>query len=271
MKRGDSVPTARGTDGTLPIVELKGVEFHAITEEQCVHFIHNELEAGRGGWVVTPNLDILRLCNRPGPARELVAKAEIVVADGMPLIWASRLQGTPLPERVSGSNLISSISKEAAHRGHSIFLLGGMPGTAEAAADVLIRRDPDLRIVGSYCPEFGFEKDETAIEDIGAALRAAEPDLVFVALSFPKGEFLTERLRADFPRLWWVGVGISFSFLAGDVKRAPAWMQRIGVEWIHRLSQEPRRLAGRYLTKGLPFAVSLLAGSALRRLGRRSV
>lgn len=246
----------------LPVVEVKGVPVHALTERQTVDFIMEELGAGRGGWVVTHNLDHLR--RRVGDAEfsRLCASADLVVADGMPLVWASRLRRRPLPERVAGSNLVSSLAAAAASAGRSLYLLGGAPGTALAAASVLAERHPGLRLAGTCCPEPGFEQDAGRLEEIGNELAMAEPDLVLVALGSPKQERLIERLRRRLPRAWWLGVGISFSFLSGDVIRAPAWMQRAGFEWFHRLLQEPRRLGRRYLVQGVPFALRLLASSA---------
>src|SRR5204863_7316900 len=130
----------------LPSIRLHGVELHAITERHCIEHILDELDAGHGGVVVTPNLDHLRRCTKDMSFGALVAEADLVVADGMPLIWASRLQRTPLPQRVAGSDLISTLSAAAAGRGRSIFLLGGMPGTADAAADVLRRSSPNLNV-----------------------------------------------------------------------------------------------------------------------------
>ena len=184
----------------------------------------------------------------------------------MPLIWASRLQGTPLPERVAGSDLVPGLSAAAAERGRCVYLLGGSPGTAEAAAAVLLRRTPDLRIAGSACPPMGFEHDERALGEVIENLVSARPDIVYVALGSPKQELLIDRARSLLPATWWMGVGISFSYLCGHVHRAPRWMQAIGLEWLHRLTQEPGRLAKRYLLQGIPFAVALLGEAMTHRV-----
>lgn len=249
-------------------VALRGFTFLHITEQQLVA----EVMAGRGRWIITPNLDILRQgCQKPEVAA-LLRRADILVADGMPLIWASRLQRTPLPERVSGSHIIWSIPDAAARHGKSIFLLGGAPGAADACSKVLRERFPSLNITGTHCPPFGFEKSETEIAAARNAVAAHPADIIFVALSFPKGENLIEKIRDVLPAAWWIGVGISFSFVAGEVKKAPRWMQRSGLEWVHRLAQEPRRLARRYLIDGLPFAARLLVGSTWRGVfGARKV
>jgi N-acetylglucosaminyldiphosphoundecaprenol N-acetyl-beta-D-mannosaminyltransferase len=245
-----------------PSIELCGVNVHAVTEARCVELVMSALDAGRGGWVVTPNLDHLRRLVREKAFFELCARADLRVADGMPLLWASKLQRTPLPERVAGSNLIWSVSRAAAERGKSLYLLGGDEGAAEKAAQVLIERFPKLRIAGMHRPPFGFERDAAQMQSIVDELERAQPDLVLVALGSPKQERLIDELRVKFPRIWWLGIGISFSFVAGMVKRAPVWVQRLGLEWLHRLAQEPRRLFRRYLIDGLPFAARLLLSSA---------
>lgn len=261
----DSFPST----GQPSVVELCGVNIHAITENQCISHIIRQSNQGKGGVVITPNLDHLRRCVKDAEYAQLVADADLVVADGMPLVWASRLQGTPLPSRVAGSDLISSLSAATAKAGKSLFLLGGDPGTAESAATVLRERHADIKIAGTYCPKVGFEKDADKMRELTQKVLDAKPDVVFVALGSPKQERLIERLRDRLPQAWWLGVGISFSFLSGDVKRAPRWMRKVGMEWIHRMLQEPGRLMKRYLVQGVPFAVRLLSSSICRGIGRK--
>jgi len=255
---------------SLRQVRLHGLSFHAISEARCVEHILRNLDAGRGGWVITANLDHHRRALRDQSYSLLCQKASLLVADGMLTVFASRLQGTPLPERVAGSDLISSLSAGAAGHGRSIYLLGGWPGSAEGARCVLERRHPDLRIAGTDCPPMGFEDDAAEFERVASAVVEAAPDIVLVALGSPKQELLIARLRGRLPRTWWLGVGIGFSFLSGHVRRAPRWMQRVGLEWLHRLAQEPRRLARRYLIEGMPFALGLLLCASRQRLLPRS-
>ena len=257
------------SDVRLPAVDIHGVRLHAVREAECVGHILDELSAGRGGVVVTPNLDHLRRCVRDLHFGALVAEADLVVPDGMPLVWASKLQGTPLPERVAGSNLISSLTAAAATAGRSVFLLGGAEGTAQKAADVLLAQNPTLKLVGHLCPRLGFEKHPRQMAEIAQVLAAANPDIVFVALGSPKQEHLIAKLRPSLPGAWWLGVGVSFSFLTGHVRRAPMWMQKSGIEWVHRLGQEPRRMFKRYVVHGLPFGVRLLGRAAYRGASRR--
>jgi len=250
----------------LPTVELLGVKLHAITQAQCVSTIIEELKARRGGCVITPNLDHLRRCRHDPRYARTVQEADLRVADGMPLVWASRLKGTPLPERVAGADLIFSLSSALARHGLSAYLLGGAPQTAEKAAARLSELYPGLPIAGTRCPPMGFEHDADEMCKITQALLAARPTVVFVALGSPKQENLIQRLRSGLPQTWWIGVGVSFSFVCGEVHRAPRWLQRCGFEWVHRLLQEPGRLWKRYLIEDLPFAATLLFGSLRDRI-----
>jgi len=259
------------TPSAPPAVELEGVRLHALDEQQCVALVLEASSAGCGGWIVTPNLDHLRRLRSDESLRACYARADLAVADGMPLVWACRLQNTPLPGRVAGSDLIWSLSRAAAEKGLSVFFLGGDPGTAEEAARGLCARFENLRVAGVACPAPGFESRPGEIEQLAAHLAEVRPDVIFVALGSPKQEALIERLRPGLPSAWWMGVGISFSFVAGRVNRAPMWLRSIGCEWLHRMAQEPRRLARRYLLDGIPFGAGLIARSAVRGLRSRAM
>jgi N-acetylglucosaminyldiphosphoundecaprenol N-acetyl-beta-D-mannosaminyltransferase len=244
-------------------IEIMGMEVDCLSEDGVVDRVHVALDRGCGGWVITPNLDHLHTFRGDAAVRRMFARADIVVADGMPLVWASRLLGAPLPERVAGSDLIWSLTEQAAVRGRSIFLLGGAPGACDEAALRLRDAFPELRVAGTLCPPHGFERERGWHSRIVAELERTQPDIVYVGLGFPKQERLIGELRSQFPRTWFLGIGISISFVAGEVSRAPRWMQRSGLEWLHRLAQEPRRLVRRYLLIGIPFAARLLLWSAL--------
>lgn len=248
------------------MISVHGLSCANVTEHELVNHIIECCSSGQGGWVVTANVDILRQYARDPNARQLVDGADIVVADGMPLIWASRLRGTPLKERVCGSNLITSLPAAAAEHSLSVFLLGGAADSAARAADILSHRHPQLRIAGTVSPPVGFEHEPQDLERLKQSIVAGQPDIVFVALGFPKQERLIRELRNLQPNAWWLGVGISFSFLCGDVSRAPKWMQRSGLEWVHRLVMEPRRLIKRYLVHDVPFAVSMYVRAFVDRI-----
>jgi N-acetylglucosaminyldiphosphoundecaprenol N-acetyl-beta-D-mannosaminyltransferase len=276
--RGDRRTIPRGSDRRRrprTRVDLMGLPVDQLTESATIDTVLGAVRAGRGGCLFTPNLQHMQAFTSGADASvyddaRRVPGARLVVADGMPLIWASRLRGTPLPERVAGSNLIWTLTAAAARKGAAIFLLGGNPGAAEACAERMHVEYPNVQIAGLMAPPRGFENDEHAIEEILATLRAAAPDIVYVALGFPKQEQLALRLAPHLPATWFVGVGISFSFVAGEVQRAPRWMQTIGLEWLHRLVQEPRRLVRRYLVEGIPFAARMFAHALRSRAGRRS-
>ncbi len=420
-------------------VHLDGTGIDRITEDEVVAVVRESLARGRGGRIITPNVDILRRAAADPGVRRHLDDADLIVADGMPLVWASRLGGVPLPERVAGSSLIWSLSEGLGRDARSVFVIGGTPaapaagpargpatratlrspehgaagtppepagssksgrsaavggssesgmlaavgglagiggssesggslgiggpvgtggpaksggsagtgrsaavggpvgiggssesgGLAEAgrsagtgrsaergrpaetgsmrraklggrrsdkpgvtsaavkaalgaaaavkaarhagkdgaarAAARLAQACPGLRIAGTLSPDYGFEEDEATYADFCAAVVAAEPDLVFVGLGFPKQELVIERLRPELPKAWFVGCGAAVNFVAGDVERAPRWMQRTGLEWAHRLGVEPRRLAGRYLRHDAPYTLRLLARAPRRR------
>ncbi|PRY28114.1 WecB/TagA/CpsF family glycosyltransferase [Pseudosporangium ferrugineum] len=251
-------------------VRLDGTGFDPVTEGEVVALVREAISAGRGGRILTPNIDILRQSREDAEVRTYLDDADLVVADGMPLVWASRLSGTPLPERVAGSSLIWSLSRGLGHDNRSVFVVGGTPAAdgvkdgATRAADRLAAACAGLRIAGTLCPDYGFERDVQAYADFCAKVAGAEPDLVFVGLGFPKQEAVITRLRAAMPRAWFVGCGAAVNFVAGDIERAPRWMQRTGLEWAHRLGTEPRRLAGRYLKHDAPYALRLLAQARRR-------
>ena len=247
-------------------MRLMGAPMDVVTEAHAVHRIIAAAEEGRGHWTITANLDHLRRYHNHSAEKALIDEADLIVADGMPLIWASRIAGEPLPERVSGSSMVWSICEIAATRRRSIFLLGGDPGIAERAAGILCLRYPGLRIVGTACPSVGFDQDELELGRLERQLIQAAPQIVFVALGFPKQDILIRRLRTSLPRTSFLGVGISLSYVTGDVSRAPGWLCGLGLEWAYRLAHEPtRRLVRRYIVDGLPFGVRLMISAARHR------
>lgn len=250
-------------------VEVGGVKLDRSTEAEIVQHIITRSQAGEGGWVVTPNVDICRQIGRDEQLRALVERATLVVADGMPLVWASKLSGQPLPERVAGSTLILSLSAAAATSGRSIYLIGGAPGAPEAAADRLSTMYPGLKVAGTDSPPFGFERSAAEVTVIRDRVCQAAPDIVYVGLGFPKQEKLIAALAPALPTAWFIGCGSAIGFAGGELRRAPVWMRRTGLEWIHRLLNEPRRLFRRYLIHDPPYAARLLAAACVTRVIRK--
>ncbi|TDB89600.1 glycosyltransferase [Actinomadura sp. KC216] len=250
-------------------IVLRGVPFDALTEEQVVERVAAGVAGGAGGHLVTPNIDIVRQARRDAEARSLVTGADLVVADGTPILWGARLARRPLPARVTGASLIWTLSEAMARDGRSIYLLGGgAPGVPERAGEVLAERYPGLRVAGASAPPMGFDRDADQVAAVAADLAAAKPDLVFVGLGFPRQDRLITVLRPALPGAWFVGCGAAIPFAAGEIERAPEWMQRSGLEWLHRLASEPRRLFSRYILHDLPFAARFLTGCARDRFRR---
>jgi N-acetylglucosaminyldiphosphoundecaprenol N-acetyl-beta-D-mannosaminyltransferase len=243
---------------------LDGVTFDACSEGEVVDAAVRAATEGRGGWIVTVNVDILRSLHHEAALRSLIAPATFVVADGTPLLWLARLVGTPLPERVTGASLIWSLSKAAAGK-LSVYVLGGPPGVAASAADSLQREFPFLRIAGADSPPMGFDRNDDEFAATVAAVVDAAPDIVYCGFGFPKQEHLIAHLRSELPQTWFLGCGAAVSFAAGTIPRAPSWMQRAGLEWLYRLKVEPGRLFRRYIVNDLPFLCLLF----LRALGSR--
>ncbi|GAA3458418.1 WecB/TagA/CpsF family glycosyltransferase [Saccharothrix longispora] len=250
-------------------VRVGAVDVWAVSESGLADHVVEAWRRSAGGAIVTANVDIVRAATRRPELAALIAESEVVVADGMPVVWAGRLAGVPVPERVTGSSLVFTLAAAAAREGRSVYLLGGNPGVPEKAADVLTARHPGLRVAGTGSPPFGFERDDALTAETVAGVVEATPDLVMVGLGFPKQENLIRLLRAELPDAWFLGCGAGIPMAAGEFTRAPGVVQKVGAEWLHRLALEPRRLAKRYLRDDLPFAFRLLGG-ALRTRFRRT-
>jgi N-acetylglucosaminyldiphosphoundecaprenol N-acetyl-beta-D-mannosaminyltransferase len=243
-----------------------GVELDNVTEDEVLEHVFSSLPAGRGGWAASLNVDILRQTVADPTLRRLMAGADLVLADGMPMLWAGRLQGTPVQARVPTSEAIYSLSARAARQGVGVFFLGGNPGTAEATAAVMAARYPGLATAHA-CPPPGFEKAPAAMDDLTATLEKSKSGVVFCAFGCPKQERLMDALRDRFPHKWFFAAGGTFSMIAGEAPKAPEWMRKLGLEWVHRLRLEPRRLFVRYIVHDVPFCLRLMAASARARRG----
>lgn len=252
----------------VPTVSLLGLRLARVEWQWLVRHVFASLREGRGGWLVTANLDFLRRYVREPAARALYDAAEIRVADGMPLVWACRIQGDGIPERIPGSSFVWSLVEGAAQEGRSLYLLGGAPGACGRAGKVMLARYPSLKLCGCSSPMIDSPPTPSQVESIVAELSKIRPDILMVGMGSPKQEQLIRILRDHLPSTWMIGVGISFSFMAGDLKRAPEWMSDLGLEWVHRLFQDPRRLAKRYLVDDIPFAMHLFPHALRVRVSR---
>jgi N-acetylglucosaminyldiphosphoundecaprenol N-acetyl-beta-D-mannosaminyltransferase len=218
---------------------------------------------GRGGTVFTPNVDHIVQAEHDLAFRQAYERTDLSLVDGTPVLWAARLLGTPLPEKLSGSDLFDPLIERAAADGLRVALLGGAPGIGELAARNLRERLPTLQIVDTLAPRIGLTATDEE-RDCVARLARAKADLIFVCLGAPKQELFSDRNREALSPAVLVGFGAAVDFAAGTMPRAPAWMSRMGLEWAFRLAREPRRLATRYLLRDPEF-VKIVAMQAFSR------
>jgi len=240
-----------------PRVDLGGVLVDQIDLRGAVEQVRQFVQSGRPHQIVTINLDFLNIAQRNDDFCRTLNEADLAVADGMPLVWLSRVKGMPLAQRVAGVDLFHECCALAAEEGRSVFLLGAGPGVADIAAQRLVERYPGLTVVGTYAPPNGpasIEEDELMVEMI----RAAAPDFLFVALGAPRQDLWIRDHLHDLHVRVAMGVGCVFDLVAGTAIRAPSWMQRSGLEWAFRLGREPGRLWRRYLLNDLPLLGFLL-------------
>jgi N-acetylglucosaminyldiphosphoundecaprenol N-acetyl-beta-D-mannosaminyltransferase len=248
--------------GLVPLpapVWVWGLPLAPVTLANAIEAIGALIAAGRPSYLVTANLNYAMLTDRRPELDALNRGAALVLADGMPLVWAARWQQTPLPERVAGSDLIFALSGLAARRGYRVFLLGGAPGVADQAARNLCERYPGLQIVGTVSPPY---RDLDAAEHAALleTIRAARPNLLIGAFGQPRGELWMAENHRSLGVPVCVQMGAAIDFAAGRVRRAPRWVQRTGLEWAFRFALEPRRLGGRYLRNGLFLGKMLVRG-----------
>jgi N-acetylglucosaminyldiphosphoundecaprenol N-acetyl-beta-D-mannosaminyltransferase len=230
-----------------PPVDVWGLPLAPLTLPQTLDLIDAWIAERTPRYVITANVHYAMLAANDARLQPVTVGASLILADGMPLVWAARGR---LPERVAGSDLVPALCERAARSGHRIFLLGAAPGVAEQAAINLQTRFPGIIVAGNLAPPF---RDLTPAEhaDLIAAVRSAQPDFLFVAFGQPKGELWVAEHYRELGVPVTMQVGATIDFLAGRVPRAPRWIQRIGLEWAYRMLKEPRRLVGRYLHNGL--------------------
>lgn len=212
-------------------------------------------------YIVTPNLDHAVMLAEPGPLRDAYANAALVLADGMPLVWASKVFRRPLPERVAGSDLGPAVLT-AAPAGTKVYFLGASEDSSRRAVARVRDEFSQVEVVGRMSPPFGFEHDESWSERICSDIRASEATLVIVGLGAPKQELWVHRHAERLPGTAILCLGATIDFLSGAVRRAPTWARRWGVEWVHRLLSDPKRLTKRYAKDAL-FLPGLILRDAL--------
>jgi N-acetylglucosaminyldiphosphoundecaprenol N-acetyl-beta-D-mannosaminyltransferase len=230
-------------------ITLFGVPIDNLTLEETLQRIEQLIRAGPTHQHVAVNVDKIVKLQRDPQLRQAVLGCDLITADGQPLVWASRLLGRPLKERVTGIDLFEKLLARCAQRRYRVFLLGARPQVVEKLVALLRERYPQLPLAGWRDGYWSQPQERDVVEQI----RRARPDVLFVAISSPKKELFLSRCKAELQVPFVMGVGGSFDVMAGLVRRAPRWMQRCGLEWLYRLLQEPARLWRRYLVEDVAF------------------
>ena len=217
-----------------------------VTMSETVEAIEQMIAADKKSYVVAINVDVVMKIEADPYLKKIVDDADMVLVDGKPLVWISKLHGRPLKEKVSGSDLVPLLCEVAAKNGYKVFIIGGKEGSAERAKQRLEEKLPDIKIVGTYAPPFGFEKDDAELERINRMISQAHPDLLITCFGCPKQEkWIYENIEKYDAKVS-ICAGATVDFLAGNVTRAPRWMSEHGLEWFYRFLQEPRRMFKRY-------------------------
>ena len=265
--------TVRGqTPQSTQRARVGNLHVDGLTLSQVMDRLEGFVASRRPHHVVTANMQFVTTARRLPDFASIVNSADLTVADGRPVMWLARLAGMPIPERVTGNDLLHGVAGLAARRGYSIFLLGGGDGIADAAAKKLAALYPGVRVVGTHhgykIDAAGCHASAAECEDVARRIRNASPDFLFVGLGCPKQEFWTRRHINELGVPVSIGVGGAFDLLTGRLNRAPVWMQRAGLEWSYRLKQEPGRLWKRYILMDLPTAARLTISTITLRARR---
>jgi N-acetylglucosaminyldiphosphoundecaprenol N-acetyl-beta-D-mannosaminyltransferase len=239
---------------------MMGCQVDNLSMAETLAKVEQFIRSGQPHQHVVINVDKLVKASRDPELRRIINECALVNVDGMPVVWASRLLGKPLKERVAGVDLFEALMRRAAERGWRVFLLGAREEVVQAVRATYQRKYPQLPLAGCRNGYWN-EQEEAAVAE---QIRASRADLLFVAISSPKKEQFLGRWQAAMKVPFAMGVGGTFDVVIGRVKRAPLWMQKAGLEWFYRFLQEPRRMARRYFYEDLAF-IWLLIKEAARR------
>ena len=242
-------------------ITLMGCQIDNLSMEDTLVKVEGFIQTGRPHQHVVVNVDKLVKASRDESLRRVINDCALVNADGMPVVWASRLLGKPLKERVAGIDLFEALMRRAAEKGWRVFLLGAREDVVLAVRDAYQDKYPQMLFAGWRNGYWNGEQEEAEVVE---QIRASRADLLFVAISSPKKEIFLGRHQAAMKIPFAMGVGGTFDVAIGRIRRAPRWMQRWGLEWLFRFMQEPRRLFRRYFIDDMAF-IWLLIKEAARR------
>jgi N-acetylglucosaminyldiphosphoundecaprenol N-acetyl-beta-D-mannosaminyltransferase len=241
------------------------VPIDVVTFREALERIDALVEKKSGGYVVTPNVDHVVIAEDNARFLRAYEQASLSLVDGFPLLVTAKWMKSPLPEKISGSDLTLPLMEIAAKRGRSVYLFGAGPGVAEKAAKKLVETFPALKIAGCDSPKIDINAPlENARAPIDK-LKSAKPDLVLMALGAPKQEILMNMIREEVSPAVMLGIGATLDFIAGSMKRAPKWMSRVGLEWSYRFVQEPKRMFERYVLRDSRYPGIVLRHYMMRR------
>ena len=232
-------------------MKFMNTEIDNLTMAETLDAIDTLIKQDKSAYVVTPNVDHIVQLEAGGELREVYKNADLILTDGKPLLWIARWYGTPIKEKISGSDLFPLLCQMAAKKGYTMFFLGAAEGVAARAAENLMKRFPGLNVVGTYTPPYGFEEDKGEKQKITAMIREKQPHILIVGLGCPKQEKFILHNKEALGVPISLGLGASLDFDAGNIKRCPRWMAEHGLEWLFRITQDPQRLAKRYLVDDL--------------------
>lgn len=228
-------------------MKFMNTEIDNLTMTEALEEIDRLIQKNCNAYVVTPNIDHIVQLETNKELQDVYDNANLILTDGKPLLWIAKLYKTPIKEKISGSDLFPLLCKMAATKGYRMFFLGAEDGIAAKAAEELTNRYSGLQVVGIYSPPFGFEKDGKEMERIENMIKQAKPHILIVGLGCPKQEKFIYHNRERLGVPISLGLGASFDFEAGNIKRAPKWMADHGLEWLFRITQDPKRMFKRYI------------------------
>lgn len=242
-------------------IKFMNTEIDNLTMDETLNEIDKLIRLDESSYVVTPNVDHIVQLERDEELKRVYENASLILTDGKPLIWISNWYKTPIKEKISGSDLFPRVCDLAAKKGYTMYLLGAAEGVAAKAAKNLMNKYKGLNIVGTYSPPLGFEKDKVELEKIERQIQEVHPDILIVGLGCPKQEKYMYHHCKELGVPISFGLGASIDFEAGNIKRAPKWMSDHGLEWLYRITQDPKRLAKRYLVDDMKiFSLALRYG-----------
>lgn len=228
-------------------MKFMNTEIDNLTMQETLQAINQLIQENKSAYVVTPNVDHIVQLETNRELQEVYKNASLILTDGKPLLWIANWYGTPIKEKISGSDLFPLLCNMAAAKGYKMFFLGAAEGVAKKAAENLAVKYKGLQVVGTYSPPFGFENNQNEMDKIKNMIKSSKPDILIVGLGCPKQEKFMYNHCKELGVPISLGLGASFDFEAGNIKRAPRWMANHGLEWLFRITQDPKRMAKRYL------------------------